>query len=116
MSDQIIFNPKDLIRSRAFNIMFSRIFAQLQQFKVWTVATRPTGDDLVQYRTYGFNTDFLSLEIYMGPGDGWVLVGGTWSANPDTGSPNNIALGSRGFNIVTEQSYVYNGTEWVISA
>ena len=116
MSDQIIFNPKDLIRSRAFNIMFARIFANQLRLSIWTVATRPTGDLLIQYRTYGFNTDFLSLEIYMGPSDGWILLGGTWVTKPDAAAPNSLALGSRGFNTTDEQSYVHNGTEWVISA
>ena len=52
MSDQIIFNPKELIRSRAFNIMFARLFANQLRLLIWTVATRPTGANLIQFRTY----------------------------------------------------------------
>jgi len=115
MSDQIVFSPKDLIRSREFNLMFSKIFAKLQKLSMWTTVSRPTGTELFQYRTYGFNTDFLSLEIFLGPAEGWIILAGTWSANPDA-IINNIAIGSRGFNLTDEQAYIYTGNLWVVSA
>jgi len=121
-NQQIILEGGKLIRSRELNLMFSRLFSGTfaQKLQIWSVATRP--DDPEQHRTFGFNVDFRSMEIYMGAhptptsGDGWLLIGGIWTVDPDPGAPNNLAVGSRGFNLTEEAAKLWNGVEWVFSA
>ena len=116
--DQIFFDPGTLAKSDEVNDNFSAVWGgdYHQQVAIWTTATRPgeTGQPTpVAFRSWGFNTDFPGLEVYLGASLGWLIITGQWANDPNPVA-NSIANGSKGFNTTSQQFVGYDGTDWVI--
>lgn len=117
-------NPATLNADRVMNALDKILSGQYRNGEhIWSYLgvlpnDRPslTSSPAVIIGEKGFNTDFNGVEIYTGPGYGWLVVSGVWddSTRPHETSPgaSDLAPGSKGFNVTSGKYEYWDGSAW----